>query len=181
MARHRILTLALLAGSAFALPAQQGLGASGIIYGPDHMFSVTAPPGWVLDNQAGRGQGLYAVFYRAGESWRSGEAVMYVNTSKSGVDSVMRQDSLRFMNRYPGLRVTARAAIRTNDSVTALVRQFVGDSSGNVEAVAYVPAAAMTPMIVLTARTQQAFESALPAFVALVKSYRFISAHVTVK
>ena len=181
MARHGMLTLALLAGIGAVLHAQQGTGDSGIIYGPDHMFSVTAPSGWVLDNQAGRGQGLYAVFYRVGESWRGADAVMYVSTSQGGVDSVMRQDSLRFVTRYPGLRVTARASILTIDSVTVSVRQFVGDSSGNVEAVAYVPEATVTPIIVLTARTRQSFESALPAFAELVRSYRFISANLKVK
>ncbi len=181
MARCCMLTLAILAGISATLRAQQGTGGTGIIYGPGHAFSVTAPPGWILDNQAGRGDGLYAVFYRPGESWRHAEAAMYVNTAQPGVGSIMRQDSLRFMARYPGVRVTARGAIKTNDSVTVPVRQFVGDSSGNVEAVAYVPEATVTPIIVLTARSRQAFENALPAFVELVRSYHFISAHVEIK
>jgi len=39
----------------------------------------------------------------------------------------------------------------------------------------------VTPIIVLTARTRKSFESALPAFAELVRSYRFISANVKVK
>ena len=37
---------------------------TGIIYGKNHVFSLTAPDGWVLDNTSGIKQGLYAVFYR---------------------------------------------------------------------------------------------------------------------
>jgi len=34
--------------------AQDSTGSAGLIYGPHHVFSVAAPPGWVLDNRAGQ-------------------------------------------------------------------------------------------------------------------------------
>src|SRR4030088_993829 len=52
---------------------------SGIIYGQDHVFVLTAPKGWVLDNKSGVSQGLQAVFYPEGSSWKSGTVVMYAN------------------------------------------------------------------------------------------------------
>jgi hypothetical protein len=35
----------------------------GIVYGPKAAFNIGAPEGWVLDNQAGRDQGLPCVLY----------------------------------------------------------------------------------------------------------------------
>ena len=34
----------------------------GIIFGKDHAYVLTAPKGWVLDNQSGVDQGIHAVF-----------------------------------------------------------------------------------------------------------------------
>src|SRR5579871_3436427 len=53
---------------------------AGIIYGTNHAYSLIAPKGWVLDNQSGISQGLYAVFYPKGSSWAKGSVVMYTNT-----------------------------------------------------------------------------------------------------
>jgi len=41
----------------------------GIVYGPKAAFNISAPEGWVLDNQAGVEQGLPCVLYPKGESW----------------------------------------------------------------------------------------------------------------
>src|SRR5690349_19032876 len=47
----------------------------GLIYGDGWSFLIQAPPGWVMDEQAGQEQGVNAAFYRRGESWEEGEAV----------------------------------------------------------------------------------------------------------
>src|SRR6185295_8947918 len=52
---------------------------SGIIYGKNYSFALMAPKGWVLDTTSGRQQGLQAVFYPNGSSWKNGAAVMYAN------------------------------------------------------------------------------------------------------
>jgi hypothetical protein len=43
-------------------------GGSGIVYGKDDAFAITAPDGWVLDNRAEQNNGLHAVFYPVGSS-----------------------------------------------------------------------------------------------------------------
>jgi hypothetical protein len=53
---------------------------SGIIYGNSHVFTLKAPEGWVLDNQSGVSQGLHAVFYPKGQTWRNSPIVAYTNT-----------------------------------------------------------------------------------------------------
>jgi len=43
--------------------------------GQDHSFIISAPKGWVLDNQSGQSDGLQAVFYREGQTWSGASAV----------------------------------------------------------------------------------------------------------
>ena len=186
MSYRSLLHLAALALNAIAASSlAQAPGGSGIIYGPRHAFMVEAPPGWVLDNQAGRARGLVAVFYRAGQSWQGGDAVMYVNTAVPDSGSVadplrvIADDSLRFTQQARGIRIELAPSLRTRDGRVSHVRYFSGDPDGNWEAVAYIAETTVTPLLVLTARTRVAFRAALPAFSRLVQSYSFLTADVT--
>jgi hypothetical protein len=38
----------------------------GIVHGPKAGFNITAPEGWVLDTEAGKGQGFQCVLYPKG-------------------------------------------------------------------------------------------------------------------
>ena len=180
-----VVQFAVVSAGLYAQPtlAQQP-GAGGIIYGPRHAFMVTAPPGWVLDTQAGKADGLVVVFYRTGESWQNGDAVMYVNTvvpdsgRQANPSQVMRDDSVRFSRDVPGIGVARLAPMRTKDGRVANVRRFTGDPRGSFEMVAYVAEKSVTPILVLSARSRTGFEAAQPAFRQLVSSYSFVTADV---
>src|SRR5271154_2921019 len=79
---------------------------SGLVYGKNHAFWVVAPKGWVLDNQAGVDQGLYAVFYPKGSSWKKSPVVMYANTTFKGVkghetfQKVIEEDVAQYRDEY---------------------------------------------------------------------------------
>jgi hypothetical protein len=59
-----------------AVSAQQKY-AGGIVYGPKAAFNISAPEGWVLDNESGVEQGLPCVLYPKGKSWADARTVMY--------------------------------------------------------------------------------------------------------
>ena len=42
---------------------------SGIVHGPKAGFNISAPEGWVIDNEAGVNQGMPCVLYPKGSSW----------------------------------------------------------------------------------------------------------------
>jgi len=184
-------TLHLSLAAALSLAANasvaQTTGGAGIIYGSHHAFTVEAPSGWVLDNQAGQSDGLVAVFYRTGESWEHGTAVMYVNTASpdSGHDAdplqVIADDSARFASEVPPVSERSAPSLSTRDGRAAHVRYFDGGPRGRYEAVAYIAEKTLTPMIVLTSRTRAAFEAALPAFAQLVGSYWFMTSDVRIQ
>jgi hypothetical protein len=177
------LAFAVFLSSFGAAHAQHPQGG-GIIYGERHAFSVIAPAGWVLDNQAGQPDGLVAVFYPQGGSWTDSKAVMYVNVvvpdsgHEASVPDVIREDSLRFSREVPSIRITRAAAVRTDDGRSATILRFAGDPRGTFEAVAYVAERSVTPIIVLSARSKATFDSAWPAFTQLVHSYHFFTSDV---
>jgi len=171
-----LLTIIALGGPARAV----GERAPGLVYGNGFTFLVSPPPGWVLDNRSGVGQGLYAVFYPHGQTWEKASAVMYVNSAerKAGMtlEGYIAKETGEF-NRQVGGRVRVRAlpSLAISSGAKVPVRTFSGDRWGNHEAVAYVESPGAFIVLALTARKQADFEAALPAFRTLVSSWRFVS------
>jgi hypothetical protein len=183
------IVLMILCSSAHAQEKSQK-GDSGIIYGENHAFTLTAPKGWVLDNTSGRTQGLQAVFYPEGSSWQKGAVVMYANVyqkkdiKKESLETVIAGDVAEYKNRSAELSVTdAEPLTTTKDKRVkgkkATIKYFTGDAHGNDEAVAYIDEGKVVVMLVLSARNKKDFESSLPAFKELVGSYFFLGNKVT--
>ena len=167
-----------------ATVAGQTLEGAGIVYGSDHAFAIVAPTGWVLDNGAGRNEGLPVVFYPEGQGWRTAGTVMYANTASKSVkgqetlEELIAYDISQFGKRAPGLSVTTLPDIMTKKS-TATVRRFEGDEHGNFEAVAYIEEKKTIIMLVMSARTKEGFDRSYAAFEKLVGSYQFLTSNVT--
>ncbi|MDB4951941.1 MAG: hypothetical protein JWM27_4590 [Gemmatimonadetes bacterium] len=153
-------------------------GHVGLMFGNGFAFWLTAPTGWVLDADAGRANGVYGTFYRLGESWREGTAVMYANSMSRAADGIHNADEAAahevagMRAEVPQARMEAAPALPTGAGGTAVVRHFRGMPGGSVEAVAYVDAPEVVAVIALTARSEEAFAAALPDFARLVASYR---------
>jgi len=173
-----VLLCCLGARAQDAQPDSRGMNA-GIVYGKDHVFAIKAPDGWVLDNQSGVRQGLQAVFYPEGGSWKESKAVMYVNGAGKSADDTLEKfverDVAGYREQSPGLKVADDETLPVGGKEKVLVKRFSGDRGGSYEAVAYVEESKVVVIIALHARTREEFESALPAFRKLVSSYRFIS------
>jgi hypothetical protein len=152
-------------------------GASSLVYRDSVSFFLDAPKGWILDCEAGRGDGPLTVVYRVGESWHDGQAVMYANmlslepgahlTFAKRIDAEVRDWKARAGDAV----VTREPVIRTGAGIVVPVRRFVSKSHGLREIVAYIPRGRDMPVLAMTARSAQAFDKALPAFQALVRSY----------
>ncbi len=187
--RHRsILLLLLVVSSALAQDSTKAVLAdsaearTGILYGKDHVFCLTAPTEWVLDNSSGISQGLHAVFYRRGGSWRKSPTVMYANGAHKDTDAkqtfgeFLSADSPRFLKQNPDVHILNAPNISTDKGKVAVVRKFI---YSQYEAVAYVDEPKVVVLIVLTSRSQQEFDRSYSAFEDLVRSYWFITEDVT--
>ena len=150
---------------------------TGILYGEDHAFALTAPDGWVLDNTAGISQDIHAVFYPLGGSWEGSKVVFYAKGESKDlkahqtVSQFMAYDSSQFAAHQRPLKVIDIAPMTLASGKTALLRRFVYSQN---EVVAYIDEPGIVAMIVLTARTAADCEAALPSFKDLVRSYVFL-------
>jgi len=175
----KILLLVLVFGPLASL-GQEGSN-TGIIYGDNHAFSLTAPSGWILDNKAGVSQGLHAVFYEQGKSWQDAVTVMYANTASleddahKTLDQLIKYDLDNFKKNYPGITIRDGKDVLIKKGTIAKVKYLSGQSYGNYEGMAYIDAGKTGIMIIISSRTKIGFENSLTAFEDLVKSYLFIS------
>jgi hypothetical protein len=154
---------------------------TGLIHGKNHLFSLTAPPGWVLDNESGVSQGVVAVFYPKETTWgnakmtcysRSAEISKEIRTPADVVQRTVRDFRAHGNPKYEARRVKS---VRARAGAEGVIWHFQGDQWGNYEAGAYFPAKKRINSVIFTARSKADFEQGLPAFEALAKSYRLLS------
>jgi len=174
-------------GSAQEVSNDSTSANSGVVYGQDHAFILTAPSGWLLDNSSGVSQGLHAVFYPKGSTWEKGTAVMYANTAHKSVQGnetikkLIAFDTGRFKSQSSQTTVSQADTILTGDKKKAIVKHISDAKHKNYEAVAYIDESKTVVILVLTSRTLKEFEISLPKFTELVSSYRFLSEQVIIE
>ena len=156
--------------------AQGEDGNSGILYGDNHVYSLTAPKGWILDNRAGVSQGLHAVFYKTGSSWETGTTVMYTNYSTSAlgetVENTIEFDKNNFTKNYPGIEIKKeKDLIIDKGKLKAQTYSYQGANYNNYEAVAYIPTKSGVALVVITSRDKKDFDLNYLAFEKLVESF----------
>src|SRR5213593_5311677 len=69
------------------VPAQEK-DAAGIVYGPKAAFNISAPEGWVVDNESGKGQDMPCVLYPKGSSWSDAKTIMYAKIASTQFEDV---------------------------------------------------------------------------------------------
>ena len=150
---------------------------SGIIYGDDHAYSLTAPEGWVLDNQVWADQGIFAVFYPKRSSvkgnWVAYTRVMGLNPK--GLLAYALEDLEGMRQESPDYSWTRLPDIKTSDKNTAIVFSTSGDSLGNAELLAYIQAPTHVIFIGAVTRTPKDLDQLKAAFKSLVESYSWFT------
>ncbi|MBV9129437.1 MAG: hypothetical protein JO066_13790 [Verrucomicrobia bacterium] len=164
----------IFANSVFAEPILEGYS---VVRGKDYAFEIKAPRSWVLDNEAAKDQGINLVFYPTGTDWNTSKAVIYVRvrTNDATIRNIADQvnDTLRNLRATgsPNVAVKHVKTVTTQDASKAEIYYFAGDKFGNFEAAAYIQAKNSIHFITVSARDQDSFRQAIPAFDAVVTSY----------
>ena len=154
-----------------------------VIEGDNHLFMISAPEGWVLDDTSGMGSRIRCVFYPKGQKWNTAPTVMYVNplhgygTKERTVSALMAEDEKSFHKNAPRGKVTDGGTIQTTGKKTAVVRYFSYDGGPAHEAVAYVPESELVMLLVLSSKTPEGFQGALAAYRELVQSYAWVASN----
>jgi len=137
-----LICLTSCAGNSKVINKDPNALTEGLVYGSGHSFWISAPDGWILDNSSGVSQGLHAVFYPKGSTWKDSIAVMYVNTAErkpgESLDDFIKGDTDSFKEKgSSNIKIQNAEPIKTKDGKIAQVRLFGGDQWGNSESVAY--------------------------------------------
>ena len=154
-----------------------------VIEGDNHLFMISAPEGWVLDDTSGMGSRIRCVFYPKGQKWATAPTVMYVNplhgygAKTRTVSMLIAEDEKSFKKNSPRGKVTDGGTIQTSGRKTAVVRYFSSNGGSAHEAVAYVPEAEMVMLLVLSSKTPEGFQGALAAYRELVQSYAWVASN----
>ena len=154
-----------------------------VIEGDNHLFMISAPEGWVLDDTSGMGSRIRCVFYPKGQKWNTAPTVMYVNplhgygTKERTVSALMAEDEKSFHKNAPRGKVTDGGTIQTTGKKTAVVRYFSYDGGPAHEAVAYVPESELVMLLVLSSKTPEGFQGALAAYHDMVQSYAWVASN----
>ncbi len=178
-----LLSVLIVARAVFAAAVD---GGRGTLFGDDHAFAVTAPAGWVLDNESGVAQGLDMTFYPQGFTWENSPVIVYGNvshwsstsTSTSAQQQVDKTVAEFRANGSPNYQARAGAPIALPDGRQVPVYYFQGDKWGNYEAGAYFREQATLNFLIYSARDKAHFQHYWPQFVRLAQSYDNVFARI---
>ena len=171
--------LPLLLVMLFALPVL-GLkeeGGDGIVLGPGAAFRVTAPTGWIFDNEGCRHYRIPAVIYPlGGKSWYENDATVIYNFVYDRAQNDGLADFFSQPPRPGEPEVTRQdlPALTTSDGREARILDL--RRGGSLSRVAYIETPKVVSRIVLSAPDQASFDKAVPAFEKVVKSFRLLAA-----
>ena len=142
---------------------------------------LTAPKGWVLDNQVWADQGVFAVFYPKGSSvkgnWIAYSRVMGLDPK--GLLAAATADLEGMKQQSPNYAWKRLPDIQTSDKSTAIVFSTSGDSLGNAEYLAYIQAPTHVVFISAVTKTPSDLAELKAPFESLVRSYAWFTDKVS--
>ena len=176
-----LATLALLFSLAISNGALASVmpGGRGVLFGTDHAFAVTAPPGWVLDNESAVQQGLFMTFYPEGYTWNNSPVIVYGQVGKGNAQQQVAKTVREFHdNGSPDYRSQAGTPLKMPDGQEAQVYFFEGDKWGNYEAGIYFGEKETLNFLIYSARDKTHFHQYWPQFQRLAQSYENVYSHI---
>ena len=170
----KICVLALLALAAFppSIPAQEML-PGGNVYGPRAGFNISAPEGWVVDNESGKGQDLPCVLYPKGSSRSDAKTVMYAKLAGPQWEDVnafvaMETKEMKATHGTPKEKI---ASGKTKDGFPYFINEYPATKTyAQWERVGYVQLFAAVAYIVLSSRDQPSYRKDSDALEKVLKT-----------
>jgi hypothetical protein len=133
----------------------------GIVYGPKAAFNISAPEGWVLDNESGAEQGLPCVLYPKGSSWSDAKTVMYANMAGPEFEgvNVFVETAIKDMAKTHGKPKEKIASGKTKDGHDYFINEYPATKTySQWERVGYIQLPQGVAFVVLTSRDQASYK-----------------------
>jgi tetratricopeptide (TPR) repeat protein len=168
--------LALAVSSSCTLLGEEVL-PDGSVYGPKAGFNISAPEGWVVDNESGKGQDLPCVLYPKGSSWSDAKTVMYAKVASpqwEGVNAFVAT-AIQEMKAKHGTPREKIASGKTKDGHDYFINEYPATKTySQWERVGYVQLPLGVAYIVLTSRDQPSYHKDSGALEKVLKTLVFL-------
>ena len=168
--------LALTISSLCTLLAEE-TSPGGTVYGPRASFNISAPEGWIVDNQAGVKQGMPCVLYPKGESWSDAKTVMYAKVASpqwEGVNAFVAM-AIKEMKATHGTPKEKIGSGKTKDGHDYFINEYPATKTySQWERVGYVQLPQGVAYIVLTSRDQVSYQKDSGALEKVLKTLVYV-------
>src|SRR6476659_8980042 len=132
----------------------------GIVHGPKAGFNISAPEGWVVDNESGKGQDMPCVLYPKAESWSKAKTVMYAKVASpqwEGVNAFVAW-AIQGMKAQHGIPKEKIAYGKTKDGHDYFINEYPATKTySQWERVGYIQLPQGVGFIVLTSRDKTSY------------------------
>jgi tetratricopeptide (TPR) repeat protein len=149
----------------------------GILYGPKAGFNITAPEGWVVDNESGKRQDLPCVLYPKGSSWGDAKTVMYAKVASpqwEGVEAFVAW-AIQGMKAKHGTPKQKIASGKTKDGHDYFINEYPATKTySQWERVGYVQLPQGVAYIILTSRDQASYQRDSGVLEKVLKSLVYV-------
>jgi hypothetical protein len=149
----------------------------GIVYGPKAAFNISAPEGWVLDNESGVEQGLPCVLYPKGESWADARTVMYAKIASTQYEDAEKfaTVAIKQMESKHGKPKEKIDKGVTGNGQTFFINEYPATKTySQWERVAYVQLPKAVGYIVLSSRDEASYRKDTPALRNVLKTFTYL-------
>jgi tetratricopeptide (TPR) repeat protein len=164
-------------GSICARMLAEETSPSGTVRGPKAGFSISAPEGWVVDNESGKGQDLPCVLYPKGSSWADAKTGMYAKVASpqwEGVNAFVTW-AIEGMKANRGMPKEKIASGKTKDGHDYFINEYAATKNySQWERVGYVQLPQGVAYIVLTSRNQASYQKDSGALEKVLKSLVYV-------
>lgn len=173
----RLLRILISVAGFWLVSSAQLFPQTGMKFGKDHAFTMTAPVGWVLDNKSGVNQGLHMVFYPLGFTLKNIPVFAYGRSAPLDGDIQTIEDLVKSIIRQfkddGSVNITARRekTISLPRGKAAEVYFYSGDRWGNYEAAGYILERGTINFLVFSGRGEKVFVDNLGKFYEILNSY----------
>src|SRR5213596_4297746 len=155
----------------------QETSPGGIVRGPKAGFNVSAPEGWVVDNEAGVNQGMPCVLYPKGSSWSDAKTVMYANMAGAefeGVNAFVEM-AIKEMKAKHGTPKEKIASGKTKDGHDYFINEYPATKTySQWERVGYVQLPQGVAFIVLSSRDKASYTKDSGALEKVLKTLVYL-------
>src|SRR5260370_14488501 len=149
----------------------------GIVYGQKAAFNISAPEGWVLDNQAGVKQGLPCVLYPKGESWADARTVVYAEIAGTEFEDLNAfvAKAIKEMEKTHGKPKEKIASGKTKDGHDYFINEYPATKTySQWERVGYVQLPRAVAFIALSARDRPSYQKDSGALQDVLKTLVYL-------